>query len=86
MLKAKAITQAEVDEREAEALAEQEQNEAIATIRDRQVTLARLTLAFATVLWPKLSADERSQIRAALPDEDEQMIRAALAKIKGNHE
>lgn len=74
-------TQAEVNAREAAEAAEREQNEAIATIRDNQVTLARLTLALTTVIWPRLTAEERQQIREALPDEDEQRIRNALRKL-----
>jgi len=81
MVKAKAITQAQVDAREAEELAEREQNEAIATIRDQQKTIARLVLALTTTLWPKLTQQEKASIREALPDEDERKIKAALSRL-----
>jgi len=74
-------TQAEVDQREADELAEREQNEALQTLRERQATLARLTLALTTVIWPRLTVEERTQIREALPDADEQVIRNALSKL-----
>ena len=82
MVKARAITQEELDQKAAEEQAEREQNEALQTLRDRQATLARLTLALTTVIWPKLTAAEKAQVREALPDDDEQLIRAALVKLQ----
>jgi hypothetical protein len=75
------ILQAELDQIAAEEQAEIEQAEAIETLRDRQVTLARLTLALVTVIWPRLTTEERQQVRDALPLEDEQVIKSALQRI-----
>ena len=80
-VKAGGKTRADIDNEAAEQAAEREQNEAIATIKDHQKTLARLTLAMTQILWPKLSSDERTQIRGALSTEEEQAIRAAIARL-----
>ena len=80
-VKAGGKTRADIDNEAAEKAAEREQNEAIATIKDHQKTLARLTLAMTQILWPKLSSEERTQIRDALSTEEEQAIRAAIARL-----
>ena len=80
-VKAGGKTQSQLDTEAAEQEAEREQNEAIATIKDHQKTLARLTLAMTQILWPKLSSDERTQIRGALSTEEEQAIKAAIARL-----
>ena len=82
-MKARAITRAELDARTAAEAAERDQAEAIATIRDYQGTLARLTLALVTVVWPRLTDTEKQQVRNALPDADERRIRAALEQQQG---
>jgi len=81
-VKAGGKTRADIDNEAAEQAAEREQNEAIATIKDHQKTLARLTLAMTQVLWPKLSSEERTQIRDALSPAEEQIIRNALTKLE----
>ena len=81
-VKAGGKTQSQLDTEAAEQEAEREQNEAIATIKDHQKTLARLTLAMTQILWPKLSSDERTQIRGALSTEEEQAIKAATARLE----
>ena len=81
-VKAGGKTQSQLDTEAAEQEAEREQNEAIATIKDHQKTLARLTLAMTQILWPKLSSDERPQIRDALSPAEEQIIRNALTKLE----
>ena len=75
-------TQSQLDTEAAEQEAEREQNEAIATIKDHQKTLARLTLEMTHILWPKLSSEERTQIRGALSTEEEQAIKAAIARLE----
>ena len=80
-VKAGGKTRPDIDNEAAEKAAEREQNEAIATIKDHQKTLARLTLAMTQILWPKLSSEERTQIRDALSTEEEQAIRAAIARL-----
>ena len=81
-VKAGGKTQSQLDTEAAEQEAEREQNEAIATIKDHQKTLAMLTLAMTQVLWPKLSSEERTQIRGALSTEEEQAIKAATARLE----
>ena len=80
-VKAGGKTRADIDNEAAEKAAEREQNEAIATLRGHVKTLAKLQLAMTQVLWPKLSSEERTQIRGALSTEEEQAIRAAIARL-----
>jgi len=81
-VKAGGKTQSQLDTEAAEQEAEREQNEAIATLRGHVKTLAKLQLAMTQILWPKLSSDERTQIRDALSPAEEQIIRNALTKLE----
>ena len=81
-VKAGGKTRADIDNEAAEQAAEREQNEAFATLRGHVKTLAELQLAMTQVLWPKLSSDERTQIRDALSPAEEQIIRNALTKLE----
>lgn len=74
-------TQEQVDEREATQAAEQEQSEAMATISRRQAVMARLILWLLRYVWPRLSDDDKAEIKAIIPDEMEQEIKAALSKL-----
>lgn len=80
-VKARAITQAEVDAREAQEAAEREQSEALAKIRERQAVMARLTLWVLRYVWPRLTTEERAEVRSIIPEEMEQDVRDALAKL-----
>jgi len=81
MVKARAITQAEVDVREAAAADERAQSEALAKIKDRQVVMARLTLWMLRYVWPRLTTEERGQVKAIIPEKAETEIRNALEKL-----
>ena len=80
-LKAKAIRQTEVTARKEAEQHEREQSEAIAKLRDRQAVMARLILWLMRYVWPRLSAEERGEIRQIIPDEMESEIRATLRKL-----
>lgn len=82
VVKARAIRQAEVDAREASAEAERDRREAAAKVRARDITHMRLTLWLLRYIWPRLTAEERRELRQIMPDEIEAEIDTALAKIE----
>ena len=81
MVKAQVITQAEVDGRLAAEQVQREQDDALAMIRERQVVMARLILWVMRYVWPRLTDIEKAEVKAIIPDEMEQDIRAAFEKL-----
>lgn len=80
-VKARAIRQAEVDEREAQEAQEREKSEAEQKIRERYAVSMRLTLWLMRYIWPRLTNEEKSEIRSIIPDTMEEEIRTALGKL-----
>jgi hypothetical protein len=80
-VKARAIRQAEVDAREAAAAEEREQQEAEAKVRSREITHMRLTLWLMRYVWPRLTTEEKAEVREIIPDEMETEIKTALSKL-----
>jgi hypothetical protein len=81
MVKAKAITQAEVDARKAREEQERQVAEAWQTIRERQNVTGRLVLWLMRYVWPRLTTEERAEVRQIIPDEMETEIKTALEKL-----
>jgi len=80
-VKAGGKTQSQLDTEAAEQEAEREQNEAIAKIRDRQAVMARLELWLMRYVWPRLTTEEKAEIRQIIPEGMEDEIKAALGKL-----
>jgi len=80
-VKAGGKTQSQLDTEAAEKEAEREQNEAIAKIRDRQAVMARLELWLMRYVWPRLTTEEKAEIRQIIPEGMEDEIKAALGKL-----
>ena len=80
-VKAGGKTQSQLDTEAAEKGAEREQNEAIAKIRDRQAVMARLELWLMRYVWPRLTTEEKAEIRQIIPEGMEDEIKAALGKL-----
>ena len=74
-------TQSDLD---AEAAAEEQERqvtEAWQKIRERQAVMSRLILWLMRYVWPRLTTEEKAEIRDIIPDEMEQDVRAALEKL-----
>ena len=80
-VKAGGKTQSQLDTEAAEQEAERKQNEAIAKIRDRQAVMARLELWLMRYVWPRLTTEEKAEIRQIIPEGMEDEIKAALGKL-----
>lgn len=81
MVKAKGLTQEDIDRRETERRAKREVGEARVVADRRYVVAFRLILWLMRYVWPRLTAEERAEIREIIPDEMETEIRNALEKL-----
>lgn len=81
MVKAKAIRQAEVDAREAAEVAEKEVQDAAQSVREKHTVEFRLILWLMRYVWPRLSKEERAEVRSIIPEGMETEIKDALKKL-----
>ena len=74
-------TQADID---AEAAAEEQERqiaEAWQKLRERQAVMSRLVLWLMRYVWPRLTTEEKAEVRGIIPEDMEDDVRAALERL-----